>query len=136
MSTIKNIETLIADLDTARWDGSIYTYGQIQKRLREIMEADRERAKWETLHAKYQAVVAENAQLRTALDELNADVEEILSNASHNGMEAAKSHAIRSQMASIRRLRAQINPAPDAVPDVFSDTREALDDLTRSRRVG
>lgn len=44
MTDREMIETLIEDLDAARRDGSIYTYGQIQRRLREIVKADDERA--------------------------------------------------------------------------------------------
>lgn len=44
VTTIKMIETLIEDLNVARSDGSIYTYGQIQYRLREILEADEDRS--------------------------------------------------------------------------------------------
>ena len=35
----KDIEQLIADLDKGRAEGDIYTYGQVQERLRAILEA-------------------------------------------------------------------------------------------------
>jgi hypothetical protein len=52
--------------------------------------------------------------LRAALDELNGDVEEFLSIAHQAGHEAAKSHMIRTQAATIRSMRARIRAAsPD-----------------------
>lgn len=37
----KGIQRLIDDLDRARADGSIYTYGEVQRRLRDLLEGER-----------------------------------------------------------------------------------------------
>jgi len=63
---------------------------------------------WLLLHEKYLAATEENARLRAALDELNEDVEEILSRAHQEGHEAAKSWLIRAQRQTIHRLKAQV----------------------------
>lgn len=63
------------------------------------------KARWEKQRVELVATRREVATLRAALDELNADVEELLNDAAHVGHEAAKSHAIRRQMATIRKLR-------------------------------
>ena len=39
MTTKEAIEQLITDLDDARADGTVYTYGMVQHRLRQILEA-------------------------------------------------------------------------------------------------
>ncbi|MDR6868954.1 hypothetical protein J2Y69_003580 [Microbacterium resistens] len=67
--------------------------------------------RWKTLHTKYQERAAECERLRAALDGLNADVEDLLSVAGQSGVEKAKSHAIRTQLASIRRMRAALRAA-------------------------
>lgn len=39
MNSNEAIEQLITDLDNARADGTVYTYGMIQHRLRQILDA-------------------------------------------------------------------------------------------------
>lgn len=39
MNTLEAIEQLITDLDEARADGTVYTYGMVQHRLRQILDA-------------------------------------------------------------------------------------------------
>ena len=68
--------------------------------------------KWRNLHATHLQVAAENTQLRNALDELNADVEDFLNIAHQAGHEEAKSWLIRSQRASIARLKARLKEKP------------------------
>lgn len=66
------------------------------------------KARWEKQRAELASTRREVTALRSALDELNADLEVILNDAALIGHEAAKSHAIRRQMATIRELRRQI----------------------------
>lgn len=65
------------------------------------------KARWEKQRFELAATRREVTLLRSALDELNSDVETILNDAAQIGHEAAKSHAIRRQMATIRSLRAR-----------------------------
>lgn len=67
---------------------------------------DRWKRRWLAVGQRLTASEAENARLRAALDELNAEVEEFLSVAHQAGHEAAKSWLIRSQAATIRGMRA------------------------------
>jgi hypothetical protein len=65
------------------------------------------KARWEKQRLELARTRREVIALRAALDELNADVEELLNDGAHLGHEAAKSHAIRRQMVTIRKLREQ-----------------------------
>lgn len=69
------------------------------------------KARWEKQHAELVATRREVTLLRAALDELNGDLEPILNDAALVGHEMAKSHAIRSQMATIRAMRARLKAA-------------------------
>lgn len=71
-------------------------------------DAESWKRRWSRVREKLRASEAENARLRAALDELNADVEEFLNVAHQAGHEAAKSHMIRQQMATIRSMRARL----------------------------
>lgn len=82
---------------------------------------DQSAAAWKRRHAKTRAerdeARRESNLLRTALDELNADVEGVLSDASQGGIESAKSSLIMSQRVTIRRMRARLREAGiDAKP--------------------
>ena len=66
------------------------------------------KARWEKQRLELISARGEVSTLRSALDELNADLEPILNDAALIGHEMAKSHAIRSQLATIRSMRRQI----------------------------
>jgi predicted nuclease with TOPRIM domain len=139
MNLQDQIQQLITDLDTARTDGHIYTYGQVQERLREMLStpaaaahvsATEWRGRWEKLHERLEETRAENAQLREAFDDLNTDTENLFSDANQSGVEAAKSHAIKSLMASNRRLKQQTSEGSD---EMFPGTMDALSRLGAAR---
>lgn len=74
--------------------------------------AEEWRRRWTRQHDELVAARRENELLRAALDELNSDLEWMLNDAAQVGHERAKSHAIRSQMTTIRAMRARnANPA-------------------------
>lgn len=89
------------------WDG-LNAAAQGLMSLTVISDAEPWEVRWRKLHAKYLTVVAENERLRTALDDLNIDVEEFLSLAHQAGHEEAKTWLIRQQKAIIRRQRAKL----------------------------
>lgn len=66
------------------------------------------KARWERQRVELADTRREVTRLRAALDEQNADLEIIFNDAAQVGHEAAKSHAIRRQMATIRRMRQQL----------------------------
>jgi hypothetical protein len=73
-------------------------------------------ANWKARWEKQRLALADSRReallLRAALNELSADLECILNDAAQVGHEMAKSHAIRTQMATIRSMRRQIQAAP------------------------
>lgn len=72
--------------------------------------------RWEKQRIELATTRREVTNLRSALDEQNADLEEILNDAALIGHEAAKSHAIRRQMSAIRSMRARLRELEPAGP--------------------
>lgn len=72
------------------------------------------KARWEKQRVELIATRQEVTILRAALHELNADLEPILNDAALVGHEMAKSHAIRSQLSTIRSMRARLNSSRPA----------------------
>ena len=63
------------------------------------------RGRWERATAELAAARRENETLRAALDTLNAETEQLFNDAGQEGIEKAKSHLIKAQAQSIRRLK-------------------------------
>ncbi|MDK8171716.1 hypothetical protein QP735_04155 [Curtobacterium citreum] len=66
------------------------------------------KARWERQRIELADTRREVTRLRAALDEQNADLELILNDDAQVGHEAAKSHAIRRQIATIGSMRKQL----------------------------
>ena len=76
--------------------------------------------RWEKQRIELVATRREVTLLRAALDEQNADLEEILNDAALVGHEAAKSHAIRRQMSAIRSMRVRLRELEPSGPSPLS----------------
>lgn len=90
----------------------------------------RERVRFERVHRELVSARAENARLRAALDELNADTENLFSEAARSGDHVlAITHMVRRQREVIADLRAKVSAYRSGPSDEMVEQHERVQGL-------